>query len=148
MSGMNHPFLGGKVAYDSLNAKQQESYNLQKVSSILAEYGYLVIKLSDDWNGADFIALGFESDKYPKEHKFLKVQLKGRLGFFKKYLNKDLYICFYYQKTESWYLYPHDKLCEMIMKKHEDTIAWKNEEEYHFPNISKEYIEILEEYKI
>ena len=45
-----------KIKYGSLNNRQKESYNFQKVSSILAEYGFVTMKLNDDWQGADFIA--------------------------------------------------------------------------------------------
>ena len=78
---MNYPLLGEKIDYEKLNAKQQESFNLQKVSLSFAEYGYLVIKLSDDWNDANFIALEFGSEHY------LKVQLKSRLGSYNKASN-------------------------------------------------------------
>jgi len=142
MSTENHPILGEKIDYNKLNPKQQESYNLQRISSIFAEYGYLVIKLSDDWNDADFIALEFGKDNY------LKVQLKGRFGFFKKYLGKNLSICFCDQYSNSWYLYPHDELCEIIMKKHGDTVSWKDKGEFHFPTISEDDKEILRKYKI
>ena len=142
MSSFNHPLLGGKVDYSKLNAKQQESYNFQKISSLLAEYGYLVIKLSDDWNGADFIALEFGKDNY------LKVQLKGRFGFFKKYFGQNLCICFCDHASNSWYLYPHDELCELIMKKRENTVSWKEKGEYHFPTIPEEERAILEKYKL
>jgi hypothetical protein len=135
-----HPLLGNKIDYNSLNAKQQEAYNLQKVSAIFAEHGYLVIKLSDDWNGADFIALKFGTDDY------LKVQLKGRLGFFKKYLGKNITICFCDSETRNYYLYPHDELCEIIMENHENTDSWFSKGEYHFPEISYEYRQVLEKY--
>jgi hypothetical protein len=142
MITINHPILGEKADYDKLNSKQQESYNLQKASSIFAEYGYLVIKLSDDWNGADFIALEFGKENY------LRVQLKTKLGFYKKYLGKNITICFYDRDSNGWYLYPHDELCEIIMKKHEDTISWKEKGEYFFPKISEEDKEIIKNYRI
>ena len=46
-----------KIRYEDLNAKQKEIYNFQKVSALLADYGFTTIKLADDWNGADFLAL-------------------------------------------------------------------------------------------
>jgi hypothetical protein len=142
MNKIKHLLLGEKVSYDSLNAKQQEAYNFQKVSAIFAEYGYLVIKLSDDWNGADFIALEFSKENY------LKVQLKGRLGFFKKYINKNIFICFYEHETNSYYLYPHDELYKTMMEKYGDSDSWKNKGEYHFPKLSEENKKILEKYKL
>lgn len=47
-----------KISYsDDLNARQKENFNFQKVSAVLADYGYVTMRLSDDWQGADFIAL-------------------------------------------------------------------------------------------
>jgi hypothetical protein len=142
MTNINHPLLGEKINYNDLNAKQQESYNLQKASALFAEYGYLVIKLSDDWNGTDFIALEFGEENY------LKVQLKSKLTFDKKYLGKNITICFCDRKTNEWYLYPHDELCEIIMKEHKDTVSWKEKGIYFFPSISKNDREIISKYKI
>lgn len=50
-----------KIDYCELNPKQKEIYNFQKLAGILADYGFNCIKLSDDWNGADFLA-------YHKDH--------------------------------------------------------------------------------
>jgi len=140
MHSINHPLLGEKINYDNLNAKQQEAYNLQRASAIFAEHGYLVIKLSDDWNGADFIALKFGTEHY------LKIQLKGRFGFYKKYLGKNINICFYDRQSNNLYLYPHDEFCEIIMKKHENSVSWKNNGEYHFPKISDDVREQLKDF--
>ncbi len=85
--------------YSTLNAKQKENYNFQKVSAVLADYGYATIRLNDDWEGADFIALHVDGC-------ILKVQLKGRLTIDKKYSGKGIYVCFDYRGT--WYLFPHD----------------------------------------
>ena len=140
MINAEHTILGKKIDYNDLNAKQQESFNLQKVSAIFTEYGYLVIKLSDDWNGADFIALEFNTDH------FIKVQLKGRFGFHKKYLNKNIYICFHDRDSETWYLYPHNDLCEIVLKDKKETISWNEKGEYYFPTISIENKAILKNY--
>jgi len=69
-----------KISYFELNAKQQENYNYQKVSAIFADYGFNTLRLSDDWQGADFIAIHINGED------FLKIQLKGRLTFDKKYI--------------------------------------------------------------
>ena len=45
-----------KIKYLRLSPRQQENYNYTKVASALAEYGFQTIKLSDDWQTADFIA--------------------------------------------------------------------------------------------
>ena len=43
-----------KIDYNSLNAKQKENFNFQKVAAAFADYGFNCIQLTDDWNGADF----------------------------------------------------------------------------------------------
>lgn len=91
-----------RIVYKDPNSRQQETYNFQKASAVLAEFGYLTIRLSDDWNGADFIAQHFETKA------FLKVQLKGRLTFSKKYRGQELFICFR-DLDDRRYLYPHDE---------------------------------------
>ena len=71
-----------KVDYNSLNAKQKENYNFHKVAAALADYGYNSMRLNDDWQGADFIAI--------KGEEMIKVQLKGRFTIDKKYLGKEI----------------------------------------------------------
>ena len=91
-----------KVPYSTLNAKQKEAHNFQKVSAALADYGYSTIRLQDDWQGADFIA------QHCASNSFLRVQLKSRLMLHKKYLGKDLYVAF--PDKGCWYIYEHDAL--------------------------------------
>lgn len=71
------------VRYEELNSRQQEIFNFQKVSGVLAEYGFAAYRLTDDWNGADFLAVHIDGKT------FLRVQLKGRLTFEKKYLGQN-----------------------------------------------------------
>lgn len=97
-----------KIEYRSLNARQKENYNFQKISALLADYGFTTIRLSDDWNGADFLALHIDGITT------LKVQLKPRLTFGKKYMGKELWICF--PARDVWYLYPHDELLQRVLK--------------------------------
>ena len=75
-----------KVDYDSLNARQKENYNYHKVASALADYGYDCMRLNNDWEGADFIAV--------KDEQMLKVQLKARFTLSKKYIGKEIFIAF------------------------------------------------------
>ena len=46
-----------KINYNDLNSKQKENYNYHKVASALADYGYDSMRLNNDWQGADFIAV-------------------------------------------------------------------------------------------
>ena len=74
-----------RIKYEKRNGKARENYNYLKVSAVLAEYGFNTLRLSDDWEGADFIAQHVSGE-------YLKVQLKSRLGFARKYNNGDLYL--------------------------------------------------------
>ena len=44
-----------RVIYADLPDKAKESYNFQKASAILAEYGFITNLLKYDWYGADFL---------------------------------------------------------------------------------------------
>jgi hypothetical protein len=136
------PLHLSRIKYCDLNARQKENYNFLKVSAVLADYGFITMRLSDDWQGADFIAQHVESEI------FMKVQLKGRLYFEKNYLGKDIYIAFPWHGK--WYLYPHDELLEKIMATGiiKGTRSWEEDGWYHFPKLSEKQQTLLELYKI
>ena len=121
-----------KVPYKKLNARQKENYNFHVVSALLAQYGYSCLRLTDDWAGADFIANHIDGET------FLKVQLKGRLYFDKKYCDKEIYIAFPHKNE--WYLYPHDELLKFALRNKgiKTTDSWKKGS-YSWPNIPKEF---------
>ena len=126
-----------KIEYSELNAKQKESYNFQKVSGVLADYGYTTIRLSDDWQGADFIA--------QKASEYIKVQLKGRLEVNRKYTGKDIFMCF--RHKENWYLGPHDEILEVVEGSIEKTSSWTNGK-YTWKTPSKKLLSELTKYII
>ena len=130
------------IKYSDLNSRQQETYNFHKVAGILADYGYTSIRLSDDWEGADFIAQHIDGETY------LKVQLKGRLTFDKKYEGKDLWICFIHKN--SIILYPHDEVLGKFTQAGRiiATEAWKKSGQYHFPYLGGDVMGLIEEYRI
>jgi hypothetical protein len=134
-----------KINYDKdLNSRQQEAFNFQKVSAVLADFGFITIPLSNDWNGADFLA----QDRDGKT--FFKVQLKSRLTFDKKYFERDLYICFKDYESGYWYIYDHDELLRMVSPEGriERTQTWIDNKPYHFPTLSKDLKELLRPYRI
>jgi|TARA_B100002019_G_C20793443_1_gene367707 hypothetical protein len=130
-----------KVNYYKLSSREKENYNYAKISSSLSEYGFQTIKLSDDWQTADFIA------QHIDKKTFLKVQLKSRLSIDKKYLNKDIWICF--REKNFIYLYPHDKTCEFIKNNTniKNTESWKKRGHYYWPKIPKNLMSFLNKYK-
>ena len=130
------------VQYADLNSRQKEAYNFQKVSALLADFGYSTLRLTDDWNGADFIA------QHKDGKTFLKVQLKSRLCFYEKYSDKELYLCF--PNGENWYLYPHDELKTKVLDHGlmKGTTSWDENSGYSFPRLSKQLEELLKPYRI
>lgn len=120
------------IAYEDINSRQKEIFNFQKVSGLLADYGFATYRLTDDWNGADFLAVNFDGST------FLRVQLKGRLTFEKKYQGKDLWICF--RHAGLVYLFPHDALLEQALAVTNigNTASWlKTNGGYSFPSPPK-----------
>ena len=55
-----------KVNYYKLSSREKENYNYAKISSSLSEYGFQTIKLSDDWQTADFIAQHIDKKTFLK----------------------------------------------------------------------------------
>jgi hypothetical protein len=97
-----------KIRYSELNGRQQEVFNFQWISGVLATYGYHTHRVPDDWEGADFIARNMVTGKQ------IQVQLKSRIHFARKYLGKDIWIAF--RHSDRAYLYPHDLLLEEYLK--------------------------------
>ncbi len=60
-----------KICCKELNSRQKENYNFAKVAAQLAADGYNCMRPSDDWQGADFIAMQVDGVSY------LRVQLRG-----------------------------------------------------------------------
>lgn len=134
-----------KIEYENLTAREKEQYNFQKVAAILADYGFNCIKLSDDWQGADFLAYRKDEDRT------LKVQLKARLSIYQKYEGKDIWMCFPVSKASArqWYLICHDKLVEIVGERTSwlNTPSWKSGA-YSSANPSKQLLKCLEDFKI
>jgi hypothetical protein len=130
------------ISYHSLTSRQKEAYNFQKVSAVLADFGFVTIHLSSDWGGADFIAQHIDGTT------FLKVQLKGRLTFDDKYSGKDLHICFH--ENDVWYLYPHDELLKSLLTEgfFIGTSSWEDKKGYSVPGLSKRLETLLRPYRL
>jgi hypothetical protein len=130
------------IKYASLNPRQKENYNYQKLSALLADYGFVTMRLSDDWRGADMIAQHIDGDT------FLKIQLKSRLTFCVKYQEKSLHIAF--RRGKDWYLYPHDEMLPKIdaVINFTGTSSWKIGGECSVARLTKPLFQILNPYQI
>ncbi len=42
-----------RIRYIELDARQKENYNYQKLAAVLADYGFVTMRLSSDWRGAE-----------------------------------------------------------------------------------------------
>jgi hypothetical protein len=129
-----------KFDYRKLNGRQKESYNFQKISGILADYGFTTIRLSDDWNGADFIA------QHADGKTVLRVQLKARLHVHKKYMGKDL--CLSFPAGGGWYLGLHDEIVGCLLESTGigKTESWCEAGGYGYRTPPKQVLRILERF--
>ena len=128
------------IKYTDLDKKSREGYNFHKMAAILADYGYHCIWLSNDWNGADFIAVHLDgvSD--------IKVQLKGGPYLNKKFIGKNLYIGFF--MDHDLYVYPHDKILNLIEPLLSNDKKWLKEGTYFQTSLGKRFKEPLAAYKV
>ena len=122
-----------KVTYENLNAKQKENFNYHKVAAALADYGYDSMRLNNDWQGADFIAV--------KNDEMLKVQLKGRFTVDKKYIGKDIYVAFI--ENDIIKIYEHDKAIKMLPKNILDSSSWRDKGGYSWGKTPRIYDSII-----
>lgn len=116
-----------RIDPDGLTVRQKEIYNYQKAAAILADYGFNCIKLSDDWQGADFLA------DHMCGKQTLRVQLKSRLAVNRKYENKDLWMIF--PEAGSWYLILHDELLRILAGSTRalESRSWRENGDYNYP---------------
>jgi hypothetical protein len=131
------------VAYESLNSRQKENYNFQKVAARLADYGYNCLRLTDDWQGADFMACHVDGET------ILKVQLKGRLTIDKKYLGKSIHIAFFH--GQDCYIYDHDAFVDHLVKNGligANSVTWHQAGGRSWPSPPSWAIKLLSEYRI
>jgi hypothetical protein len=122
-----------KIDYNQLNSKQKENYNFHKVASALADYGYDSMRLNNDWQGADFIAV--------KNDEMLKVQLKGRFTVDKKYIDKEIYIAFIENNVVK--MYDHDEAVNMLTDNIKQSDSWNKHGSYSWGKTPKIYDSII-----
>lgn len=130
------------VSYQSLNARQKENYNFHLIAARLAGYGYNSMRVTDDWQGADFIACHLDGEK------FLKVQLKSRFTLDRKYEGKEIYVAF--RHHDQCYVYPHDIMVQEVERlgKINDSKSWAENGSYSWPQPPVWAATILENYKV
>lgn len=134
-----------QVPYADLNSRQKENFNFHKIAARLADYGFNSLRLTDDWQGADFIACHIDGET------FLKVQLKARFVLDRKYRGKDIHIAFL--DGDDLYLYPHDAVYDSFAasdvagKRGQDHL-WLTEGLRTWARLPKWAVILLAEYKV
>jgi hypothetical protein len=130
------------IHYDTLNARQKELFNFAKIAATLADYGFNCIKLSDDWQGADFLAY------HANASSTLKVQLKARITIHKKYADKDIWMAFPHDGF--WYLIEHEKLVAKVGQHTRwlQSPSWQNMGTFNSGSINQELLNSLLENRI
>ena len=104
-----------KFKYDKLNSRQKENVNYHRIAYELSKYGYNSIRLNDDYQGADFLAI------HPSGE-ILRIQLKGRFTLSKKYIGKELYIA--YVEGDEAKIFEHDKALPLLKESTLKTESW------------------------
>ena len=122
-----------KIIYTELNSKQKENYNFHKVASALADYGYNSMRLNDDWQGADFIAV--------KGDDMLKIQLKGRFTIDKKYIGKNIFVSFLEEGKVK--IYKHDEALKLIPENVKTSKSWSEVGSYSWGKTPKYFNEVI-----
>ena len=130
------------VPYTSLNSRGKENRNFAKVSAVLCDYGFATVRLSDDYRGADFLAI------HP-DGTILRCQLKGRISIAKKYLEaEDLWIVFpapNRNEGDAFYVVPHDVLVAIIGETTPalESAFWKDSGSWSTARPSKKILDAL-----
>ena len=124
-----------KIKYSDLNSRQKENYNYHKIASALAEYGFDSMRLNNDWQGADFIAVHNDGEQ------MLKVQLKSRFTIDKKYIGKDIYIAFIEDQRVK--IYNHDEVVNSIPENIKGSESWSKIGSYSWGKTPKYYDSLI-----
>lgn len=118
------------ISYEALSSRQQEAYNYAKLASILADYGYTCVRLHDDYESGDLLAL--------KPGHTYAIQLKGRFTIDKKYINKGLYMAWPAADRQGFYVVRHASLVQ-IAQAHTNimnTRSWAEQGLYSIKTLS------------
>ena len=136
--GSTVPGMFQRVPYGELNSRQKGNRNFQKVAARMADYGFYCLRLTDDWQGADFIACHIDGET------FLKVQLKGRMSIDRKYLGKAIHVAFLL--GEDCYVYDHDALVRHVEENGligAKTVSWSERGIYNWSHLPSWALEFL-----
>ena len=132
-----------RIEYRVLNARGKENYNAAKLGAVLADFGYHCMRLTDDYGGADVLAIHADGE-------VLKIQLKARLTLNPKYMGKSLLIAF--PDGADWYMFPHDEVAELIESErpfmHHDSWTRDRNPHWSWPTLPAWIRQLLEPWRV
>lgn len=137
-----------EIEYKELTNKEKELYNYNRLAAVLAKYGMECHWIINDTNGADIVAYRAPRKAEDSHTMTLKIQLKSRFSYNKKYNQEDLYIAF--PDGDDWYLIPQESISEdksLIPEKWRTCESWESGN-YHVAQLSKDMKTKLKRYKI
>lgn len=138
-----------RIDYSKLNARQQEVHNFHAIAALLAVYGFATYAIRDDWSGGDMMARHMTD----WASKAMMIQIKSRVTFDRKYLNKNLWIGFPWE--EGAYVYPHDEILAAYIRARaarghplESSRAWSAGGCVHWSKPTAELFDHLRPYRL
>ena len=139
--------MPSKITFSNLNIRQKRDYNFHKIAARLADYGYNCRRLTDDQQGADFIACHIDGKTS------LKVKIRTCLTINRKYCGKGIHVAFVQRKKSfhhKVFLYDHDGfICHIENDTSGATLktqSWLDNGLFHWPNPPKWTLAFLSEY--
>jgi hypothetical protein len=121
-SSVQHALLGRGVKLPVAGVEIETS-NYKKAQAALTAKGYTDFHWVDEDKGADFTAL------HPTGR--VRIQLKSRVGFWRKYIGNDVKICGV--TDDGIYLYPHDRMLEKCAHRFQHCRSWIEGGEQYWP---------------
>ncbi len=95
---------------------------------MLADYGFDSVRLTDNWQCADFFAV------HKDDGRILKVRHMRRTMIERRHIGKDLHVCFPIEGV--WHLVSHDELIRIVEETHPSTLethSWTKLGVYEWP---------------
>ena len=102
------------VRYEELSERGKEAYSIQKLMSLLADYGFECQRVMNDAWGVDVIAT---RESLEEGNKVMLLQIKGRPTGERAdvYQKGDLYMAIADPANRGWYIIPHDGTAQSIV---------------------------------
>jgi hypothetical protein len=131
-----------RIDLGQLSVSEIRKYNYNKVTAALADYGFATELAPEGQVLWDFVATQLSSGKQ------IKVLIRPQMTLEKKFLGKDIYICFL--EGSNWYIYPHDQHYEhvRITSNLMDTTSWKKEGTFTVSKLSAQNKLAIARFKI